>query len=1045
VRFRRQLAIAALSLAAASALPAVSPAFGQSFDQPSEELRINAGAAATWDKAGESIVALEGPVSIELDTATLTAKRAVIWLSKEPGDGNRQRAQVALIGDAKVVQRDATRSAERLMVTALVNGKVRFTAETRVEDDRSDTELYETADKLRRESVEAAAAPPTTTTATTTAPTTQAALEEPAPRVPAPVPPPNEPIQPGPAGGGLPPLPPKHARPPKRDASHPTPSAEVLPPSSVAQSQATTQGTLPPVTPIDFSYGSIETVTADDGTMAIALGGGVTVVQRSPVKDHPELVDLVEMRADSAVLFTTIKDPQKDLKDLGSEKMKQAIEAAYLEGDVRIVYTPGLAGQVGENRLEAKRVYYELKTKRAILTEAVLHTIQPQVPVPIVVRAKVIRQLAEGEYKTTDAQLSTSRFATPSYSINAQKLYVRREPTDDPRLGSRNVFESKGTTFEFFDVPVFYLPAASGSMTDRGFPLRGLGFTNSTKFGTGIKSNWGLFESIGVPPPKDLDASYRLDYFSDRGPAGGLDFEYGGGVFSHSPKEDFNFEGKFTGYGVYDHGFDDVGRGRVGEFNFPTGDDDHPRGHFLYEHQHFFADDFQLQFRAGYVSDATFLEQWFEREFDEEDPHDLMAYLKRQHDTEAYTFIAQAQPSNVVTTSDLQQEQFEVERLPELGYRRIGDSFFDDRATFFTRDTVGGYRFNLTRATLAEQGFDTGARSPGFPSLGFTGTNQDYVVRGDFRQEVDFPIAAGPLKVVPYVVGRYTGYSDSPHEGDVQRLFGAVGARASTAFWKNYDNVESKLFDIHRIRHIIEPEVNVFASGATHDRNDVFIYEEDVDAINDISATQFAIRQRWQTKRGGPGRWRSVDVFTLNIEANLFANEPKESQFPPRGFRGLFFASNPEASIPRDSLNADASWRISDNTIVLADAQQNLNENRLATAAIGLLVRRDERLTYFVGNRYIDELNSNITTVAFTYELSSKYLVAASQSYDFGLAQNVSSSIAFIRQFDALQVEVSLSHDSTSDETSFNFNVVPKGFGYGLAGSQLNSVFRNER
>jgi hypothetical protein len=950
---------------------------------------------------------------------------------------------VALIGDAKVAQKDATRSADRLLVTALVSGKIRFTAEARIEDDRSDTELYQNADKLRREVVEAATSQPATETGP--AATTQPESAAPAAIAPAAIAPANEPIQPGPAGGGLPPLPHRERVRDRRDQLGHRPTAEVLPPSSVATSQASTRNTLPPVTPIDFKYGSVETITADDGTMALAMSGGVTIVQRSPVAGHPELVDLVEMRADNAVLFTTIKDPQHELTDLGSDKVKEKIDAAYLDGDVRIIYTPGLPTQVGENRLEAKRVYYELKTNRAILTDAVLHTIQPQLPVPIVVRAKVIRQLAIGEYKTDDAQLSTSRFATPSYSLNAQKLYVRREPTNDPRLGSRNIFDARGTTFEFFDVPVFYLPATSGSMTDRGFPLRGLGFTNSTKFGTGVKTNWGLFESIGVPPPKDLDASYRLDYFSDRGPAGGLDFDYTGGVFSHSPKEDFNFEGKFTGYGVYDHGFDDVGRGRVGEYNFPTGDDDHPRGHFLYEHQHFFADDFQLQFRAGYVSDATFLEQWFEREFDEEDPHDVMAYLKRQHDTEAYTFIAQAQPSDVVTTSDYLQEQFEVERLPEVGYRRIGDSFLDDRATFFTRDTLGGYRFNLTRATLAEQGFDTGARSPGVPSIGYTGVNQHYTVRGDFRQEVDFPIAAGPFKVVPYVVGRYTGYSDSPHEGDVQRLLGAVGARASTAFWKNYDSVESKLFDIHRIRHIVEPEVNVFASGATHDRNDVFIYEEDVDAIYDISATQFAVRQRWQTKRGGPGRWRSVDVFTLNLEANLFANEPKESQFPPRGFRGLFFASNPEASVPRDSLNADASWRISDNTIVLADAQQNLNENRLATAGIGLLVRRDERLTYFVGNRYIDELTSNITTVAFTYELSPKYLVAASQSYDFGLAQNVSSSIALIRQFDAFQIEVSLAHDSTSDETSFNFNLVPKGFGYGFAGSELNSVFRNER
>ena len=42
-----------------------------------------------------------------------------------------------------------------------------------------------------------------------------------------------------------------------------------------------------------------------------------------------------------------------------------------------------------------------------------------------------------------------------------------------------------------------------------------------------------------------------------------------------------------------------------------------------------------------------------------------------------------------------------------------------------------------------------------------------------------------------------------------------------------------------------------------------------------------------------------------------FANEPDDSpagHLDPQNFRGLYFASNPEASIPRESINADA-WR----------------------------------------------------------------------------------------------------------------------------------------
>jgi lipopolysaccharide assembly outer membrane protein LptD (OstA) len=1013
------------------------------FDEPSEQLHITTNGAATWEKGGESVVALQGPVTIELDNATLTAREAVMWIGKAPGEGERQLARIALIGDAKVKQKDATRSGDELFVTTLVSGKIRFTAETRVEDDRSDTQLYENAEQMRKANAEAdrAAAQPQPPPQL---PAPQPDQPEPQPRVPAPPPPVAQPIQPGQEAQPPTPQPKatrtKNDRDKRNNVSNLNSRVELRDVQSIGRDPTTGPSTLAPGEPVNFRAGQMESLNTDDGTLAVALSDGVTIVQNTSKF-------LIEIQADQAVLFTNIKDVRKDVQTLaGTDAFKRSINAAYLEGDVRIVYTPVDQKEIGEQRLEAKRVYFEFASQRAILTEAVVHTIQPQVQMPVVMRAKVVRAaMAQGEFRAEDSKLSTSRFATPSYSINARKMYVRREATGDPRLGNRTTFDVKQPTFRFFDVPVFWLPGATGSMTDRGTVLRGIGFKNSTAYGTGVETEWGLFETLGMTRPKDLDATYELDYYSDRGPGGGLKFDYGGGVLSDALKEESNFEGKFEGWGIYDHGFDDFGRGRVGEYNFPTGNDDHPRGQVLYEHQHFFPDDWQFQFRAGYVSDATFLEQFFEREFDEDDPRDLMLNLKKQHDTEAFTLVVQEQPNDVVTTSDMLQEQFEVERLPELGYRRVGDSFWNDRLTFFSRNTVGGYRFNQTRATLAEQGFDAGVRSPGIPALGFTGVNEDYVVRVDFRQEIDMPLSAGQFKVVPYLQGRLTSYSDSPDGGTVNRLYGAVGARASTSFWKVYDHVESKLFDIHRVRHVIEPEVNVYAAGATYDRNDVFVYEQDVDAIHDVSAVQFALHQVWETKRGGPGRWRSVDFFTLNLEANLFSGEPDDDAIPPRGFRGLFFPSLPETSVPRDSFNADATWRLSDNTVVLADAQQNLNENRLATAGLGVMVRRDERVTYFVGTRYIDELSSNITTVALSYEISPKYTITASQSYDFGLSQNVSSSIGFLRQFDAFFIQVSISHDSTSDQSSFNFNLYPKGLGYGVNAEQLGTVFRNNQ
>jgi hypothetical protein len=104
-----------------------------------------------------------------------------------------------------------------------------------------------------------------------------------------------------------------------------------------------------------------------------------------------------------------------------------------------------------------------------------------------------------------------------------------------------------------------------------------------------------------------------------------------------------------------------------------------------------------------------------------------------------------------------------------------------------------------------------------------------------------------------------------------------------------------------------------------------------------------ALHQRWQTKRGGAARFRGVDFFTLNVEGNFFFNQPSDTILTPTGFRGLYFTSLPETSVPRNSINADALWRVSDTTALLADTQYNLDENQLATSSIGLAVQREPR------------------------------------------------------------------------------------------------------
>jgi len=978
-------------------------------DAPSDFLQITADTVETWNDGTTQVVVVNGPVTVTTDRATMSGKQAVIWFSRVEGSVlNRQRAEVALIGEAKIEQGAISRSGDRLFASTIIGGTIRLTVETRKVSDPVQSPLYKQASDMR----------PLMLTGGQQAD--------------------NVLIQR-----------------PWIEAS-PTDGATTRP----------TQRTVTPKTPVTFAASDIQTTTATaDGNIAVILKGGVFLLQRRANGD------LIELRSQQAVLFTTVKD-FNELQGGSVSSIQDAITSAYLEGDVRIAYTQAATGRAnlppGEQRLDAERVYYEFGTDRAVLTDVVLQATDPRVPFPVTMRANTVRQLAIGEYKADGMTLTTSQFATPSYSVNATKAYVRQyKPADE--FGTRTQFTADNATFRTFGIPVFYLPRTSGEITERGFPLRGIAFGGSRGFGPSIQTEWGLFESIGKLPPDGLDASYHLDYYGDRGPGIGFDASYKGGFITDASKQGWNFNGDLTSYLVLDSGQDRLGRDRTrlpidsdGEY------DNELRGRIQWEHQHFLPDNWQVQLRAGYTSDETFLEEWYEPQFNDGLPTNLSAYAKRQRDTEALTFLLEYQPSDVVTNAGSLQERFpgdggsftdkpfEIDRLPEIGYYRVGDSFGDDAFTFFSENRVGGYSMHESDATLAEYGFRNNgdrAASPGIASAGYTGASDDYVLRGDFRQQIDYPIDAGEYKIVPYAVLRSTSYSDSPADGAESRLLAGIGTRITTAFWNIDDTAESKFWDIHRVRHIVEPELNVFASVSTTDRDDLYIYDETIDGVNDVAAASFFVRQRWQTKRGGPGKWRNTDFLALNLGVIGFANTPDDPSNPDRaadlaqsklgpidakGFRGLFYNSMPEASIPRSTVAGDALWRLSDNTLVLSDFAWNIEEQSLATVSAGLLVGRGDRATYYTGVRYIGELDSTIASFTSNYQLTAKYAINFGAAIDLAETESRGGTLTVVRRFDRFFLSVGTFYDATEEEGGLQFSIYPEGLAAGIGSNTLS-------
>ena len=972
---------------------------------PADAMTLTAASARVWDQGSLNVAELSGPVRIDLGTAQLTADSAVVWLRPAAPGGGRP-VDLVLLGHVSVTLDKITYSYDRYWVPAIVTGRIRLVGPlTALSDERSAT--YRAAVALLREQRPAATMATTTAAAATgpAVPTTTAAPAPPPDVVPLP------PVGPG-------------------------------------------SGTALPVRLLQADFQTFDRERTADGDLAYVCNGDCSVHYRD-VKGN-----LLEFLAADMVLFTDVKDT-RDATGGGRDAVGEHVVAGYFEGDVRVFTTP-VGGNRNELRMRAQRVYYEFATDRAVMDDVVFHTTDARKGVPVFMRASAVRQLSQGEYKAEGVELSTSAFATPTYGLSAAHAYVRSEDSGDPRIGERIAYTADNVTLNAFGVPVIYVPQTSGTMTARGAVFRGFSTEDDNQFGFGLRTDWGLFETLGVPTPEHVDADYMLDYYSSRGPGAGLNLSYNAGDLTDESRRPENVAGDLHSFFIDDHGTDVLGYARRNE----TPPDEF-RGRLRYENEWDLGTDLTAQVRLGYDSDSNFLPEYFPDEYQNGLPVDESVYLKHQHGSEVATFLAEGQPNRVVTTADAEQANREVSHLPELEYQRVGDSVLSDRLTFFSDDDAAGEKFVRSEQSIKQQGFYDVVRpgasvfahpedfgSPGRPAYAYTGDPGDTTYRGDSRQEVDYPINLGVVHVVPYVFGRYTVYSQgvvpplkpSPFKSlppavtiasDQNRLMGGGGVRLTTDFWRVDDAVHSDLFDLHRLRHVITPEVTLFASGQTVDQDRLFIYDPSRDALNDVQAAQVALRQRWQTKRGGPGHWRSVDFFSLDLYANLFANQPAPRFRDPEDFRSVFLASEPEYSIPRNTANVDATWRISDTTALLASAVENLDYDRLATADVGLAVTRGDRLTYFLGNRYIADLDSNVVELEVSYKLDRKYTLGVSENVDLDQGKNVFYTASITRQFDNFSASVNAHYDQTTNDEGFGFSLSPNGLARGLGSNQL--------
>jgi hypothetical protein len=763
---------------------------------------------------------------------------------------------------------------------------------------------------------------------------------------------------------------------------------------------------------LDYSSRQLISEVVDGERIVLAIGD-VRISQIGEV-----VSEALELQADAAVLYLTAEGIEGLLPDMtpggraddaqdrdrtrtdapleeppparperrDRETAREYVSAAYLEGDVVI--------RRGARMIRASRLYYDFEHDRALLVDVVMRGHAPGQEVPIYVRAEQVRQLSATEYVARRAKFSTSEFYTPHIALGATTVYLTdRTPRDESGqvIGiEAGTYRAYNTTLEMEGVPVLYWPFSQGDFSRDAMALRAVKVGYVRSMGAALETRWYLFNLLGLESPPGYDATLKLDYFTKRGPAAGIDVDY--------IRDDYF--GLLRSYYIHDTGDDRLGPIRSG----PPDTDN--RGRVLWRHRQYLPYDWQLSLEASYISDDNFLGSFERNEWENAKDQETALFLLKRQDNWQFSTLFNWRILDFVT---------QTEHLPDAMFSLIGEPL-TEFATFYHESRAGLVRYRPDDRRVFDSGrYDNTSRT-------------DTVVRGDTRNELTFLLPElGPVKVTPYVMGRASAWDDSIDGGSEGRLFGSAGLRANMYFHKTYDEFESDLLDIHRVRHIIKPDVGVWLAGTNTHSRDLTPFDQDVETIDDFGGVTLGLRQRWQTKRGGPGQWQTVDWITWDVEAGFFNDKRKVYNPLAERTHGNAIYHRPEDSISSNFLSSILTYRLSGSTVVVYDALIDLNRGGLGTTGLSLNVERDPRLAYYFGWRYIHDTESNLIAFGANYRLNEKHTLAFRETYDIDLGRNGSTEIIYVRRWPRWYTAITFDVDRTSDDLGISVSAWPEG------------------
>ncbi len=755
---------------------------------------------------------------------------------------------------------------------------------------------------------------------------------------------------------------------------------------------ATSTGIAAPGGLIDITADDIDSWVENDVRVIVAIGN-------VKIKRNNETLN-----ADNIILYF-------DQEKTGESKSpKQIYKEVYAEGNVTL--------KRNDDLIIADKIFENIQDEKGLFTNSTINsTLKPPIvkgEIPVFLKGDEIKH-TKGNYEISDGNFTHCSYGHPHYHFKYSKLRVIKDK-------GQSIASAKNNVFYAGKVPLIYVPALNFNLKKNSKRLQEWETGTTSRMGRFLKTDWDVYAFAGGEKMSEWsNLILSADYYSLRGPAVGLDFEYA------KP----NYFGYMNTFYIDDEEDFDIN-------NVPVETDN--RGHFLWRHRQKLSDNWIGDIEISHVSDRSYFREYYQPEFKSKENRNTLLYLRWLSDNKGLTFLAEHQLRTYDTLIDSVRLSRKNESLPELKYSIIGEPLWGGKLNL-TSETGVAYQNRvfdrisplrseqnfLGRGELltAERVFDRGA----------VRFEPKETFRFDTNNVINAPFQILGQKFNPFIGIRFTGYSESvsvsPVTGDNQgggtprgRVAVPIGLNTSRTLSRTY-SVYNKLLNINRLKHIMVPELALnFIPIVTQNPEDLNQFDG-IDAIDKYQSIKLKFRNRLLTKRGEPGKEKSVNIVDLDTEFNFFP-----------GSSGLNRKRD-------DYIGLDLRVQLTDKISFSSEGNEfNLRKGGVDIFNTSLVYKNTPKLYFTVGSRYIDNISSTVR-FSSTASLNEKWSVTFYEQFAFRTeqkdeigrgsefeSQSLNTGAVVNRYFHDWLVRMTISQIGTrADDNIVKFDLLPRGLG----------------